>query len=208
MKAKIFLPLIATLFLLGCNNNSLDNNNNSEVNNNDTIDKETTPDSQITSAELINNWNISGGTDFKTQDNIDKALTIFNSSFEGLVISFESENMFSNPNDADESSEKPSYLTLGSGKASGSLMLYFSKTIKKATVIASGYTKYTYPSSETTNLTVDLGDTSKKDIVSPNDDLTFVVDSVNGSSSLLFKTSFDNDVSGYRAFLKSIVVEW
>lgn len=207
MKIKKIIPLIAVLFLFGCNNDSAidTDNENSETSN----DGNDSSESELTyKAELINNWNFTGGTEFVNQGNHDKALEVFNASCDGLVTSFESENMFSNPNDADGSPEKPYRLSLGNSKSAGSLIFNFSKSIKKITTIATGYTKYTYASSETTNLSVELGDNSKSVITSPNVDSTFSVSFDNGATSAKFSTFLDDNVTGYRAFIKSIVVEW
>lgn len=210
MKLIKFIPLVAILCLFGCNNDSsIDTNKNNDVDNNDNSNNNDSSSSETTSkAELINNWTYSSGTEFNSEENRNKLLQTFNTSYEGLVTNFESENLYSNPNDADGSFEKPYRMTLGSQKATGTLKFNFSKSIKKITTIASGYTKYTYTSSETTNLSVTLGDAINSAITSPNVDSTFIVNFVNGSTTAIFSTRNDGTVSGYRAFIKSIVVEW
>lgn len=207
MNIKKFIPIIAVLFLFGCNNNTPNdiNNENSETSNEENGSSE----SELTyKAELINNWNFKGGTEFASEINHNKALEFFNASQEGLVTSFESENMFSGPNDADGSLEKPCRLSLGSSKASGILIFNFSKSIKKITTIATGYKKYEYASSETTNLSVKLGDNSKSEITYANVDSTFSVNFDSGATSATLSTFIDDSVNGYRVFIKSIVVEW
>ncbi len=210
MKLIKFIPLVTILCLFGCNNDSsINTNKNDDVNNNDNSNNNGSSSSETTSkAELINNWTYSSGTEFKSEENRNKLLQTFNTSYEGLVTNFESENLYSNPNDADGSSEKPYRMTLGSQKAAGTLKFNFSKSIKKITTIASGYTKYTYASNETTNLSVKLGDAINSATTSPNVDSTFIVSFANGSTVSTFSTVIDESASGYRAFIKSIVVEW
>ena len=74
------------------------------------------------------------------------------------------------------------------------------------TVTASGYTKYGFASSETSRLTSTLGMETDSKVVSPNEDSQFVIEST-GSVIANFETS-NAGATGYRAFIKSIVVEW
>lgn len=193
---RYLLPLSIIALLVSCNNGS----NPGEGGNT----PEPTPSQ--TSAELLKNWNISKGTHFDTETNIQKALAVFNEDCAGLVTSFESENLNSGPNDADGGEQKPYRLTLGTASASGSITFNFSKSIKKMTITASGYTKYEYASSETSKLTTTLGMENDSRVVSPNEDSQFVIEST-GSVIAKFETS-NVGATGYRAFIKSIVVEW